>query len=153
MIIRKIIFIFLWTLFFYSCSTHHASKTNFTETIEFEKTECLNKCKAYKISVSSNGYSTYEGVSNVSKIGKYFRQLKKDENDNFWKIINKDSLLKMNEAYNYGDEDTQQHFLNYYSEGKLIKEIRFGPFPPPLLMRIDEKLEAISESGEWKVRK
>lgn len=150
---RKCILPVVLIFFFVSCSTQHISKTQVVETIEFEKTGCLNNCKSYKISVSSNGYSTYEGMSNVSKTGKYFRQLKKRENDKFWKIINKDSLLKMNEAYNYGDEDTQQHFLKYYSEGRLIKEIRFGPFPPPLLVLIDKKLDTISEKGRWKMCK
>lgn len=59
----------------------------------------------------------------------------------------------MEEAYNYGDEDTQQHFLKYFSDGKLIKEIRFGPFPPAILTQIRQKLDSISESSRWKAIK
>jgi hypothetical protein len=140
-------------LFLFSCYTYSLNKNENTETIEFEKTGCLGKCKIYKIAVSSNGSATYQGISNVSKIGKYFRKLKKGENENLWKIINKDSLLKMNEAYNYGDEDTQQQFLRYFSDGKLIKEIRFGPFPPDNLKQIDSALEVISEKKGWKISK
>ena len=144
----------IFLLFFFSCyNTQHFSKNENTEIIEFEKTGCLGKCKIYKIYVWRNGYATYEGIANVSKTGKYFRKLKKGENENFWKIINKDSLLKMNEAYNYGAEDTQQHFLRYFSGEKLIKAIRFGPFPPDNLKQIDSALEAISEKRGWKISK
>jgi len=139
-------------LFFFSCGVH-LTKIKPDETIEFEKTGCLGKCKSYKIAVSRNGYSTYEGISNVAKIGKYSRKLKKEENEDLWKIVNQDSLSRMRESYNYGDEDTQQHFLKYYSGEKLIKEIRFGPFPPPVLIKIDEKLEVISEASGWKILK
>src|SRR5690349_13802747 len=94
-------------LFFFSCSAH-LTRIKPDETIAFEKTGCLGKCKSYKISVSRNGYSIYEGISNVSKTGKYFRVLKKKENTDFWQIIDQDSLSAMQESYNYGDEDTQQ---------------------------------------------
>lgn len=140
-------------LFLFSCyNTQHFSK-NEDAKVEFEKTGCLDKCKIYKISVSRNGTAIYQGIDNVSKTGKYFRKLKKSENESLWKIINKDSLLKMNEAYNYGAEDTQQQFLRYFSGGKLIKDIRFGPFPPDNLKQIDSALEAISERKGWKISK
>ncbi len=136
-----------------SCKTSNVIQNKLTEIIEFEKTGCLNKCKAYKITISNSGYATYEGILNVPRIGKYECTLKKETTNDLWKTINRDSLLKMNASYNYGDEDTQQHFLKYYSDGKLIKEIRFGPFPPALLRQIDQKLDNISESSRWKAIK
>lgn len=137
-------------LFLHSCKTNTLNKSNPAAKIEFEKTGCLNKCKAYKLSVSNTGYATYEGILNVTKTGKHAYQLPRKANQNFWRLVNKDSLLKMNESYNYGDEDTQQHFLKYYESGKLTKEVRFGPFPPKQLIRLEKQLDSIAEFSKWK---
>ena len=136
-----------------ACKTSNVNQSKLVETIELENTGCLNKCKAYKITISNSGYATYEGILNVPRTGKYDCTLKKVITNDLWETINRDSLLKMEEAYNYGDEDTQQHFLKYFSDGKLIKEIRFGPFPPAILTQISQKLDSISESSRWKAIK
>ena len=145
---RKIFFAafaVLLSLFSFSFQKEQAFRC---DRIEFEKTGCLNKCKAYKINIDRKGNAVYEGISNTSMLGKYSRRLSCKENKNLWKLIYSAQLETMKEEYDYGAEDTQQKFLRCYY-GSQVKEIRFGNDVPEVFKKIDAVIEKIVDNKAW----
>lgn len=131
-----------------SCGTKKLS-SEIDESIYLEKTGCLRGCAAYKVSVNKSGSAEFEGISNVARLGKYSLKLSSNENDIIWRLINQDSLLSLKDSYNYGAEDTQQQFLKYYSKGQLVKGVRYGPFPPHYIKKLEEELDRIVQQEGW----
>ena len=140
---------FAVAILLFSCNlVHYSSSKKSNERIEFEKTGCLYKCKAYKIKIDFKGNSEFEGMLNTSLLGKYSRKLSKKENTNIWDLIHFAQPETMKSEYDYGAEDSQQKFLRYYSNDKL-KEIRFGNDIPDILKKIDSEIEKIVNGGHW----
>ncbi|MBL4752515.1 MAG: hypothetical protein JKY52_02790 [Flavobacteriales bacterium] len=117
--------------------------------LSLEKGGCLAHCKAYTISIERNGSANYLGRVNVSKTGRYHRKLTSKENVDLWEFIEKSAIFDFNGFTGHLGEDSQARTLIISLDGS-VKKITYGAMAPKILIDLEEKMEAIAESGEWK---
>ena len=106
-------------------------------------------CKTYSIKIEQHGLADYTGKVNVSKIGRYTRKLTNEESISLWEYIEMNNIFEFTGFSGNIGEDSQVRNLLLSKNGK-INKITYGALAPKFLITLEQKIEAIAESGEWK---
>ncbi|MBL0339574.1 MAG: hypothetical protein IPP71_00875 [Bacteroidetes bacterium] len=156
----KIILLFYSFLFLYACT---GSKTTTSQNNDFpgdasdsliasvERTRCYGVCPNYKILFYRSGYVIYEGYDHVTKIGRYYTFINKDQLSSIGIKAEETGYFNLNDSYK---NPHLTDFPTIYSEvrfrGKVKKITRYDAEPPANLVEMENYLDkVIPEDQLW----
>lgn len=114
-----------------------------------QKTPCFGSCKAYIINVYRSGYATFDGSSNVEKIGKHQGYVGKDTLQVLLKSADDFGLYGMKDKYDSNVTDLPSSIIRVIANGKEKKVIgRVGS--PETFTRFVSKAEGLLYPIAWK---
>ena len=113
--------------------------------IYYAKSKCFGKCAVFKLTVFQNGNGIYEGIKNVSNVGKYSFSLDDGEFEDLKKIFIENNFNDL--ANNYLDDYKRD--LQKYTIQLSIKTIVFHKMKAPANLSLisnflDEKINKLS---------
>lgn len=111
----------------------------------------MQNCKTYTIQIDHKGLADYIGKVNVSKTGRYYRTLSRQEKTELWECIKRNDVFNFTGFTGNAGEDSQMRLLVLIKNG-VEKKISYGELAPKSLMNVETKIEEIAESGEWQKR-
>jgi hypothetical protein len=132
-----------------ACKTGKRSKQSFeSSVIVLEKTACYGKCPVYMITIYGTGKAEYEGKKNVKKLGRYEKQLSRDETMKLFRAFDASNFSDFQSEYDTGATDVPSTLISFLHRGykKNIKD-RMGA--PEELKNLERMVEAIAESEGW----
>ncbi len=114
-----------------------------------EKTPCFGTCKSYRINVYKSGYATFEGRSNVEKIGMHYGRVGKDSLETLMKSAEDMGFYKLNDKYDNNATDLPSSIIRIIGMGKDKKVIgRAGT--PASFTSLVAKAEGLLYPIAWK---
>lgn len=114
-----------------------------------EKTPCFGSCKSYRINVYRSGYATFEGRSNVEKVGMHSGHVGKDTLEVLLKSADDFGLYGMKDKYDSNVTDLPSSIIRVVGGGKDKKVIgRVGS--PEAFTRFVAKAESLLYPIAWK---
>lgn len=123
-----------------SCRLFNSEQRNAYDKIKFEKSACLNNCKAYFIEIDNKGYARFREPGKQERNLDF--QLTKKEFRDLMRLLTPKKISSLKDEHDFGDEDTQQKFLTLYS-GNKNRVIRFGRAIPDHLKMIEAQFDLI----------
>lgn len=120
-----------------------------------KRTPCYGKCKVYEVNFYAKGYATYEGKSNVKKIGKYRAELGMEQAR---LILEKAQEAGYFEAENEYPADGKTipdfpYTITYVQLGEERKEIKNNYDAPQAILDFEAYLDEVASSLDWKEEK
>jgi len=146
---NKIIILTILIVGSISCkSTKKISEKTDYIVFTFRKTECKGKCPAYYIEIYKSGKIIFEGTKNVSKIGKYNKQIAKKEVENLISEFEKANFFSFENEYTSLITDLPTTYLSFTNNGK-TKQIRDYHGSPKELKDLEDKIETFANGDNW----
>ncbi len=139
----KKIFLYISLITLVSCSCF---KSEDTIAVYYSKSKCFGKCSVFNLTIYDSGNAIYEGVNNVSNIGKYSFILTGNELDDIKRVFVENKYDTLDDEYLENNKrDLQKYTLNYNS-----KEIVFHKMNAPSnLSNITDFLDDKIEEGKF----
>ncbi|MEO6882854.1 MAG: DUF6438 domain-containing protein [Bacteroidia bacterium] len=149
--------VILAIVFTYS-TCHSAKKTNLKGNVgEFgndstliwmSKTPCFGTCPVYTIDIHANGKVFFDGTQNVSKIGKFQKQLTKQLVDSLTNIFENAPFWDFKDNYSAMMTDIPTTYIRFVHNGK-DKKIRDYYNAPQSLRILEKMIQQIANSDDW----
>lgn len=138
-------------LFLHCRQSKDITENGYYSFLKLEKGGCMQNCKTYTIQIDHKGLADYIGKVNVSKTGRYYRTLSRQEKTELWECIKRNDVFNFTGFTGNAGEDSQMRLLVLIKNG-VEKKISYGELAPKSLMNVETKIEEIAESGEWQKR-
>lgn len=136
--------------------TTKTTDTNSTEEAKFslitlERSGCLGPCPVYKLTVYGNGKVVYKGEKNVKIVGERTANLEKEQLAQLAKEFEKVGYFNLNDNYEGGPTDGSSATTSIAigNRKKTIKHYHPSPDSPNVLKELENKIDAIVNSGRW----
>lgn len=121
--------------------------------LSMERQPCLiGKCPVYKIQFFEDGKVTYQGKSDVSKVGKYETTITKEELNTLLIMAKNIDYFELENLYPTVGKIIYEvpltiTFVRYHSEFNLVENHHDAPVS---LIRFEQHIEELVENLEWK---
>ena len=111
---------------------------------------CFGKCPVYNMKIYETGFATYEGRPFARKLGKYEKQMSKDDMKKLAKAFKSADFFNFREIYESEIVDLPMVKISH-NDGKQSKTVEGREDRPSKLMELQFMLEKIAESEDWKL--
>ena len=118
---------------------------------EMHKGPCFGSCPVFTITVYENGIAAYNGERFTDKRGLFTRNLGKTTLDKVKKAFSEADLWKYPDAFKSQIPDLSTVTITYY-EGERVKTILGKDGRPEPVMKLEELLDEIANTGEWTLK-
>ena len=125
--------------------------TNLNElkkVVEMSKGPCFGQCPVFTLTVYDNGIAAYKGERFTDKKGLYIRDIGKPALEKLKSTLTGADLWKYPDAFKSQIPDLATVTLHYY-EGDRTKTIIGKDGRPDDVMKIEEMLDDLANTGEW----
>ena len=119
-----------------------------SKIIEMKTSACFGRCPVYEIGIDEAGNCFYSGLAHVVKLGKYKRQISKDELQQLIRSFDENQFWSMKDEYvaNVADLPTISICCVKDGKNKCIKDL----IGAPKSLKVLEKLiESVAFTGDW----
>jgi Domain of unknown function (DUF6438) len=148
----------LWfSVFIINCLACSSSKKLAVDAdyivFSLKETECRGKCPVFSLEIYKSGKVLYEGIANVSKTGRYTKQISSEDMDELITEFNKAGFFNFQDEYISRITDLPSKYIGFTYKGR-SKTIRDYHDAPQILSELEAKLEAIvgNEEGWMKMQ-
>jgi hypothetical protein len=132
-----------------SCKSGKQAKQNYEKSaITMEKTACYGKCPVYTITIYGTGKAEFTGSKNVKMLGKYEKQLSKEETLKIFNTFYASSFSDFLSEYDSGVTDVPATIISFLHKGynKVIKD-KMGA--PGELKALEKMVEELVKGEGW----
>jgi hypothetical protein len=133
----------------FGCKSSKQTKGEMYPIITFEKTTCFGTCPAYLFKAYPDGSVTYTGKDYVTLVGEYKASISKEELSNIKTLFEEANYFKFANVYSANITDLPTTYL-YYDNGEENKKITDYHGAPKSLKKLEQGLEALINSIDWK---
>jgi hypothetical protein len=143
---RLILFLMIACL---SCKSGKQAKQNFDKSvISMEKTACYGKCPVYSITIYGTGKTEFTGSKNVKMLGKYEKQLSKEETLKIFNAFYASNFSDFLSEYDSGVTDVPTTIMSFLHKGynKIIRD-KMGA--PAELKALEKMVEGVVGAEGW----
>jgi hypothetical protein len=120
-----------------------------TIVIGYQKTVCFGKCPAFTMTINGqNNKVTYQGDSNVNKIGTYEKSISDEDLARLSDAFEKYKFFELKDEYNGEMTDLPSKYISYSFDGK-SKKVKDRYNAPVELRELEKLLDAIADSEGW----
>jgi hypothetical protein len=120
-----------------------------------KRTPCYGKCQVYEINFYAKGYATYEGKSNVKKMGKYRADLDRAQARIILEKAQEAGYFEAQSAYPADGKIISDfpYTITYVEFGEERKEIKNNYDAPQSILDFEAYLDEVASSLDWKEEK
>ena len=117
------------------------------------RTPCFGVCPHYRISFYRSGYVIYEGYANVTKKGRYYTTISRDQLVRIGKKAEEIGYFELNDNYkNPHLTDFPTIYSEVHFQGKNKKITHYDADPPKNLVEMENYLDTVvPEQTVWKL--
>lgn len=143
---KKILFLFALALGLTSCDPYQFDQSS---SIELKKDPCFGVCPVYSFKMDGKGQASFEGSRNVSKLGKYTRQLSPDETNAVFTAFEQANFSAFQDEYTAHVTDLPTTWLSY-KNGTVAKTVKDYYGSPEALKNLEKMVEKLAEEDtDW----
>ncbi len=118
--------------------------------IIYQRTTCFGDCPSYEVTFYKSGKAEYIGYYFVKMKGKFKGNIDKYIFARLTYLLEKDSILNLNDDYSSRISDASAAILTIEFENKKLKSIRnYNNYGPIELWGIDKVIEAVTKEINW----
>ena len=122
-------------------------KAHKNSLIKIRKTACFGRCPVYEFIILKDGTAIFNGLQNVTKIGKHSLKLSKEEFTTLQSLLSKTTFSEYQDTYNNPRiTDLPSTYITY--KGKQI-QIRIWQNVPQELKEITKYIEQIVKKNQY----
>jgi hypothetical protein len=118
--------------------------------LTMERTPCFGKCPTYKLMIFNTGNVVFEGFSNTKYIGKYGKQLTKNQLKEIQKMMDEINILEMKNVYDTEVTDFPSTILFLVSNNTHKKKILDRVDAPKELKQFEKLIDFLVLDDELK---
>ena len=131
------------------CKSSKQAKGEMYPVISIEKTTCFGTCPAYLFKAYPDGSVSYTGKDYVKLVGEYKSSISKEELANLKTLFDEADYFNYANVYSANILDLPTTYL-YYDNGQQNKKITDYHGAPESLKKLEEDVEALINSINWK---
>jgi hypothetical protein len=144
---RLILFLLMTACF--ACKSGKQAKQSFDKSvISMEKTACYGKCPVYTIVIYGTGKAEFTGSKNVKMLGKYEKQLSKEETLKIFNAFYASNFSDFISEYDSGVTDVPTTIISFLHKG-YNKVIRDKMGAPAELKALEKMVEELVKGEGW----
>lgn len=121
------------------------------KVVEMSMGPCYGNCPVYTLTVYDNGIVAYKGERFTERKGVHIRDIGRTKLKELKAELVKANLWQFPNAFKSQIPDLPAVTIEYFENGE-SKRIRGKDGRPPQVLRIQELLEQIVNSGDWKLK-
>ncbi|MBX2874663.1 MAG: hypothetical protein KTR30_21250 [Saprospiraceae bacterium] len=146
-----LLFPVLLILGFASCKTilKDTALEDLDPVVSMHMGPCYGNCPVYTITVYDNGIVAYKGERFTNRKGTYIQDIGRANLKTLKQELVAANLWKFPNAFRSQIPDLPTVTIEYFEDGR-SKIIRGKDGRPPQVLKVQELLEQIADSGEWK---
>lgn len=116
-----------------------------------EKGPCYGRCPVFNLTIYENGIVTFEGKRFTDREGMYYRKLNKKEISALREKFREADFFSFNRVYPSRIPDMATVSISY-NEGDKSATVMGKEGRPEAVMKLENYLDKIANSGEWEAR-
>lgn len=117
-----------------------------------DKSACFGNCPIYNLTITQDGYATFEGIANSDKLGIYGKQITDDQFHSIEKAFIESDFESFPKNIPSQIADLPSIAIGYHN-GNEYKMVTGKEDRPEQLLQLQFMLEKIADSGGWKLLK
>lgn len=140
----------LITILVSSCAIHKDLPES-EIVISLKKTPCMGDCPVYTLEIYKDRSMVFEGKRNAILTGDFFSRLSRTQLKELQEAFTGVSFFNLKDEYTTKVTDLPTTYI-YYSNGAKSKRIKDYYGAPEKLKELEDKVEQLIETSNWKKR-